>query len=402
MNKRIIGIIAEYNPFHNGHAFLLQQAKIDPQDFIVVAMSGSFVQRGEVSFYDKWMRARWALENGADLVVELPTVFVLQSAKEFALGGVRLLSSLGCTHLCFGSEINDLSALQILASRIAQPSKKLSALVKLYLSKGYSFPRAQFYAYCECYPDDVLHSQILSQPNATLGISYLQAIDSLSSPLQPIVIARKGAGYHDTKLESTHASASGIRKALVNGKIDSVKQQVPADVFEDISRSSFAEKSALENILLYQLRSQNVEQLHSIFGMEEGLENLFMRNAQLTSVESILSAVKSKRYTQARLQRLLCAILLQINRSFVAKANQYHFDFAHVLGFRSPAQSILRFAKENNILCCMRKADFDKLEGISRKLHELDCFATDIQSLCFDIQDRRISQKDFLTQPVVI
>ena len=216
----ITGIIAEYNPFHSGHAFHLQESRLRTgASYTVVVMSGDFVQRGAPAVYDKYLRTRMALLSGADLVLELPPPFAVSSAEDFASCAVSLLDQLGVvSHICFGSECGDIKRLTDLADLLLEEPAPLSASIKKHLSAGYSYPKALETALTACLPAQTQRdfaASLLSTPNNTLGIEYIKALHRRQSTIIPITLPRIGAGYNDQELAPAFSSASAIRKTIL-------------------------------------------------------------------------------------------------------------------------------------------------------------------------------------------
>lgn len=398
------GIIAEYNPFHLGHAHHIHCVRaMTDASAIVVALSGSFVQRGEAACFDKWTRASWALQAGADLVLELPTVYVLQSAQSFARAGVALLSAVGCGSLCFGSELEDLSLIKTAATRLAEESADFTAALRAQLQLGKSYPRALHEAYVHCFGEDRI-SQALRQPNFLLGVEYLRAIAQIAPHMQAHPLKRKGSGYHANSLQEEFPSAHAIRSILNSGEKVAVLPCVPPFVAQDIERLSSANRANLENTLLYTLRMTNAQQLHRIYGMDEGLENRLYKAAEQSSLHEALTQLKTKRYTLLRLNRLLCCTLLGIEKTITVEANRTLTPYFRVLGYRdgNGARALIAQMSRNNIPLIFKKRDMTALTGLPAQLMRLDCLATDIAALCFDTPEQRASKQDFFRKPVVL
>jgi predicted nucleotidyltransferase len=320
----IAAVICEYNPFHNGHALHLQAARERTNArYVVCAMSGSWVQRGEPAIVDKWTRARMALAHGADLVLELPAAWAVRAAPDFALGAVSLLDSLGvCTHLCFGSELPP----EDLRAALAQDED--AAAVRDALAAGRSYPRA------------VSQGESTRLPNATLALEYLRALEALSSGMQPVAIRRDAP--HDAPGIRPLSSATAIRDATRAGH--SIEQAMPGDAHalyrEALTRQGGgATWENLSRPLLDRLRTAQDGQLSATYGLSEGLDNRLIK-ASITarSVQELLTAVKTKRYTLARLRRGIAHILLDPPQQCLDKLPAY----ARVLGFRKDAEGLLR------------------------------------------------------------
>ena len=210
----VVGIIAEYNPFHNGHAYHLEKSKeLAKADYVIAVVSGNFVQRGNVSLINKWDKANMALAEGADLVIELPTVYSISSAENFAYGAVKILSSLNIVdYIAFGTETDNINILEKCADILYRQPQKFVNLLNHELSKGLSFPKARENALLMYLNDIRTYSNVLSSPNNILAIEYLKALKRLKSHIRPIAIKRKGSGYNELEITNNFASATAIRK----------------------------------------------------------------------------------------------------------------------------------------------------------------------------------------------
>ena len=258
------GIIAEYNPFHNGHAYHISKSKdLTGADFTIIVMSGDFVQRGAPAILDKHLRTHMALEGGADLVIELPTVYALSCAEQFAFGGVSILNSLGVTdYLCFGSETDDLVQLQTLSNALSEESDETCDAIKSSLQNGHSYPKARINALFKSHPEYKEFTEILSSPNNILALEYLQALKKLKSTIQPFPISRIGDAYHSTESTSVYSSATAIRKLLLTSdQLDPLKDLLPDLSFRIIVKQAKENALLTENdfssLLLYKLLLQS-------------------------------------------------------------------------------------------------------------------------------------------------
>ena len=271
----IVGIIAEYNPFHNGHQYHLKAAKeLSGAEHAIVVMSGDFVQRGEPAMFDKHIRAKWALENGADMVLLLPVAFSLASAQAFASGGVGILHGTGIVdHIAFGSESGSTSALQEAAKMASDESDELKQLIRTNLDCGLSYPDAR----ARAWQQHMGESTLLASPNDVLGIEYIRALNALSSAIQPVAGPRTGPSHDSKELADGFASASAIRSGLLSGKYSA--GLVPDGVHGDImtQAASVGDLRTPQNLsreTVYALRRMTKEQLASLPDVSEGLENL--------------------------------------------------------------------------------------------------------------------------------
>lgn len=373
----ITAVIAEYNPFHFGHRYQLEQIK-KHSDAAVVIMSGPFVQRGEAAITDKWTRARAAILNGADLVLELPVIFALASAREFASGAVNLLNKTGViNNLCFGSESGDKSALINAADIIEHEPPEISAKIKYLISSGISYPAARERAFSGIIPDG-----LLSSPNNILAIEYIRALIRINSSIEPMPILREGSGYHDIDINK-FASASGIRSRIFSGQ--NISDLLPFSDFDVYSTS------ALDTAVTAFLRTITPEQLSQISGVSEGLENRILRAAmEYSSIDDIAASVKTKRYTLTRIKRILLSALLGITHELAASDPNY----IRVLGMNSKGSDILRLMKKN-ITVITKVANYKEHDPV----FAADLRAQNIFSLC---GGRKKGNADLTTSPVII
>lgn len=394
---RVCAVICEYNPFHNGHARHLALAREKSgADFMLCLMSGALTQRGAFARHDKWLRARMALLGGADLVLELPCRFACAPAPDFASGGVALLRALGVvTHLSFGCEAQSLDILFAARDALRDESPAFQSVLKDALDRGLPYPRARALAAESASGLSGLAEQI-ARPNAVLALEYLQALpDGISA----VPILREGCGYHDSS-PSPLASATGVRAALTMGDVQTAGAAVPfpEELLSAERRGEFHSEDALTQALFYRLRTMDAASLRDITGMDEGLEHRFLRAAQTAaSREELIAAIKSKRYTHARLSRLCAHILLGVSRNFAAAHRAP--TYARVLGFRKDAAPLLRAIKAHTSIPLVTKAAaFDRADP----LFSLDIRAQDLWSLGVSNPALRACGRDFTTSPIIL
>jgi predicted nucleotidyltransferase len=383
---KIAGIVAEYNPFHNGHALMIQKTRDFGFSHIAVVMSGNYTQRGEAACMLKAGRARAALMCGADLVLELPLPWAVSSAESFAFGAVSLLDSLNCIDtLSFGSECGDINRLTECASRVLELNG--SAQLSEQLAFGYSFPKARSLALGS------KMDEILKSPNDTLGVEYIKALKKTGSAMKPFAIKRQGTRHdgpyeHSETLESSEqqtASASGIRSLLSSGRLEEAATLMPeaaAGIFADeisAQRGPFI-YDKVGPLILSQLRRMDINEISRLPDVSEGLEFRIARAVKIAcSLEELYTAIKSKRYTLARIRRIVLCAFLGIDRSFTAARPPY----VRVLGFNTRGAEILRVAKKAAVLPILtRHADFKSADDYSRRIYTLECRATDLYGLC--------------------
>ena len=380
---KIAGVIAEYNPFHNGHAHHLKETRRRGNcDFVVVCMDGSFTQRGEPACMDKWARARLALKCGADAVFELPALWALQPADGFARGGVAVLGGLGCDLLSFGSEETDINLLKTLADMGENEPPELRAALREGLEAGKSHARARGEAIAELLGVD---AALLNSPNLILGTQYLREIRAQNMKMEPLPIKRIG-NYHDAAL-GDFASATAIRAAIHDGKMEEARFCVPEPAREELRRAG--RLHAMDDLLLHTLRGMPPEKIAEIPGVGEGLEQRIARCAQeAAGREELLEALKCKRYTRARLSRICACALLKMTKSTMESHAKP--EYARLIGMREDARPLLRELKARSRLPIV--SDAAQLRGDA--VFDLECRATDLRALlCDEPSERRAGQE---------
>ena len=405
---KTIGIVTEYNPFHKGHAYMIEEAKKKAgADRVVVVMSGSFVQRGEPAIFDKWTRAEAALKNGADLVLELPVLFAAANAETFARAAVRILEETGIVDvLCFGSESGDLHSMQEAARLMENETEEFQHLLKEQLDEGLSYPAARAKALETV---SQISSEILSRPNHILGLEYLKALDRYNCSMVPMTIKREG-DYNSPSLTEGYASAGAIRKALAEDRSTEAMAQLPENV-HDVYNKALSLGTApvywegLAPALHYKLRVSSAEEIREIAEVVEGLENRILHSIDsFFDMKDIIDFIKTKRYTRTKIQRILLHILLDIKEKEVA----YFMDlpkmpYIRVLGFQKDKSDILGDLTVNAkcpVLTNLKKAP-ELLNEDGLALLALEKTATDLHALAYPNPIYRAPNQDF-TKPLVI
>lgn len=324
--SRILGIISEYNPFHNGHLYHLQESQniINP-DCTVCIMNGNFMQRGTTSLINKWAKAQMALNSGIDLVIELPTVYGISSAENFANGAIKILNSFKCdTSISFGSEIGDISILNDFANILLDEPSEYKSILNHELSKGLSFPKARENAMLMYLNDVRKYSNVLSGSNNILAIEYLKAIKKQKSNIYPFTIKRAGADYNSLESVGKFASATAIREMLFEKK--DVKSFMPASSYsilkEELRAGRFVKDiSCFEKEIIYKIRTMTLAEIAEIADVSEGLENKIKSAASsCNTFDELIEKIKSKRYTLSRVYRILLCILLGITKKDIANS----------------------------------------------------------------------------------
>ena len=394
---KILGIIAEYNPFHNGHKYQIEQARLKTgADYIVIVMSGSFVQRGTASICDKWSRSKMALLGGADLVIELPVVYSMQSAEYFASGAVKILNALGVVdYLAFGVENDNISDLTSIAQVLLGEPENFKIALNNALATGISFPSAREFALKEYTGFD----NILGTPNNILAIEYIKALLRIKSKIKPVAILRSGV-MHDKIGEGNITSASHIRSLLLENGLGSIKNYVPEYVYEILDVEIKNGKApininSLETAIITRLRTIPLQELAQIRDVTEGLENRIKQGANIcTTLDDIINYAKTKRYTRSRLRRIIANTLLGITKATENMPPQY----IRVLGMNEYGKAILKKAKGSTTLpIIIKTADAEENEMLN-----LDYTSTDVYSLMFPNTNLRTGMRDKLTSPQII
>ncbi len=382
----VVGIAAEYNPFHAGHLYQIERARdFVSADAVVAVMSGNFVQRGEPAIKDKWTRTAWALDNGVDVVLEIPTYFCLSAASAYSFATVDMLESFGVvTHISFGSESGDVDVLRRIAERTKTRRAELEEETSKYTALGESYPRAFSHAYSEIFGDDeetVKETEILSNPNDILALEYIKNLRTL----EPVAIKRAGAGYNDEVIPGERfQSATGIRKGLIQG--EDVSGYIPKSVVltaDDAGRFETADDELFDLVRYAVLRGE-ASSMEEAPAAGEGLSNILKREIRYAdSLSDLKDRLKSKRYTATRISRMLMQIALGIDRrDFYGAVPEY----IRVLGFTERGRSLIREAKKKGdpskpiITNINREAGNGNESENFRKLLELDILATDIHN----------------------
>ena len=402
------GIIAEYNPFHNGHKYQINKIKEKFNSPIICVMSGNFVQRGDMAVFNKWQRAEMAIKGGASLVLELPTVFAVSSAENFAAGAVRLLSSLGIVdNLCFGAETADQTLLTTLSQALTQPA--IASEFQKNLKQGLPYALALSNAINKILRID---KNILSAPNNILGIEYLKAINQYKLPLQPYIITRKEAQHHDQTISGEIASATAIRNFLTSPttNLASISKVIPSTsqtIIENLLQHSPAIPS-VENLaqqLFYFLRTATSLTLQDIPYISEGLEHKLHKAAgTATTIEQLLSNVKSKRYPLTRLKRILIHCLLQTSKKDFHNFNTIDPQYARILAFDDTGRDLIKTSKKTATIPLISKPTkfinsndiFQHQLSPLQKMLAIDIKATDI----YNLSQNKPSGADFVTSPL--
>jgi len=436
---RILGIIVEYNPFHNGHLYHLSKAKeITKADYIIAVMSGHFLQRGEPAIIDKWARTKMAINAGVDLVIEIPFVFSTQDANGFAFGAIKLLNSLQIVdYLCFGCETNDLDTLYPISNFLYIEPPEFKELIKHNSKKGYEFPKTRSQALCEYHrtlginglkkvsPSEL--SKLLKHPNNILALEYIKHLLNLNSKIKPLPLKRIGASYHQKNIEGNISSATSIRNEIINNLTspesnlftlnDKIKPTIPSSGFPILERELKEGRGPVtfdsyQQSIFAILRRMSSEDISRIHGVTEGLENR-IKKASLRScyIEQLFNSIKTRRYTRTKIQRIILHIMFNLSKEDVTIFNKCGPLYARILGFSKKGKTLLRTIKKSSSVSLISKLSNYLRQTISTgddntqkdliKMLDYDILSTDIYVLGYKKKEDRIARRDF-THKIVI
>ena len=441
---KTIGIICEYNPFHNGHAHQLYTLAQEHSDALrICIMSGSFVQRGEPAIFSKFDRARWAILGGADIVIELPTLYSLGSAQLFGTGAIRMVKALHIDALSFGSETANLDALVDIAKRMDCESTQ--AVLRTYINEGMSYGSAFRKA---------LDTEILNTPNALLGLEYIRAGLNYHPTLKYMPILRI-SNHHEANITKDFPSGTALRKLITdmatgsnkynkysiftstnmntttsgstntntnsnvnsaattttkfntaNRKIELQLQSiVPKTIADDmtniISNGAYVNYNRYYDIIHSLSRRTSTTKLESFGEFNEGIEHLWSKAAQQPTWNLAMEHIKSKRYTYARLQRMGAYLTLGIQKDLLQRAMQEGPQYARLLAFNDRGRQWLRNDFEIPLIQKWAKAP-NELNTLGQTMHQIDTLATDVQALCFHNEVKRMGHMDYTYTPQYI
>lgn len=370
----VTGIIAEFNPLHNGHEYLIKQAK-KSGDSVVCVLSSDFVQRGDTAIFPKEIRTRCALMCGVDLVIELPTLWSMSGAEKFALGAVSLLKETTVVdRLAFGAQNDDISTLNSISNFLN--GDKYKSLIKNNLSdnKGFAQIREDIIS-----KELKIDSSLLKDGNNNLAIEYIRACKNLNFNPNFFAIKRR-ATPHDSHFEKDgFSSASYIREYLLNGDFDSVSNLIPKKLLDIYKNSPISNISHIHNALLFKLRSLNEDTFKLLPDISEGLENRIykaIRNA--SSFKELLETLKTKRYPLSRLRRLALYAALEINNQIYPNLPPY----IRILGFNKSGEPLVKLiSKSSNLPVIVNSKQSSKLSGEAKVVFESQCKFTDLYNL---------------------
>lgn len=386
---KVLGIISEYNPFHKGHMYHLEESrKATSADFVVSVMSGNFVQRGEPAMADKWLRAKVAIECGVDLVIELPFVYACNSAEYFAFGGVSILDGLGCVdYLSFGSESGDITELLEIARLLVEEPEDLKKALKMNLDAGDSYAKAWEKALSTTYMKDA--SRILRGPNNILALEYLKILLKTYSNIEPITIPRIGNHHNSEEIGEEYSSATALRKKYYEQEnLSGLEKYMPENSYRNfagIKESVNIQIKDLFPVVTAEILKASRNELRNILSVSEGLENKIkneIRNAE--SMDELIDKINSKRYAQTKIQRMLIHILTNLDKDSMQHIMENRIVYARILALNDNGAKLLKIIKKE------RCAKIPIITNINKDLKDdslewsalnYDILATDLYNL---------------------
>ena len=382
----VLGIVAEYNPFHNGHLYhILKSKELTKDDYVIAIIGGNFTQRGESSIVDKWIKAEMAIAGGVDLVIELPCLYSVSSAENFADGAIKILNSLKIVdHISFGAECQELNKLNIIANILYEEPKEFKTFLADELSKGVSFPKARENAILS-YLKDFSYINILSEPNNILGIEYLKSLKKYRSKIKPVLVPRKSSGHLTTDYTGSISSSTSIRNMLQSGKTANLKDALTPSSYtilkDEINKGHFV-------INFSNLRFMSLEEIKKLPDVSEGLENLIKKAAlSCNTIEEFVNIVCSKRYTKTRIRRILLYSILGITKKDIDISKKVT-PYVRVLGFNDKGKHLVSKIKYKNpgikIVTSVKKFVDSNVNKNLQLLINKDILATNVYTLGFE------------------
>ena len=397
----ITGIITEYNPFHNGHLYHLSEAKKNTNaDAIICVMSGNFVQRGGPAIIDKWKRTEMALNNGVDLIIELPTYYAVSSAEFFAKGSVSILHNLGIVNnLFFGSECGDVDKLTALSKILVNEDTQLKSLIKEHLAKGDTFAKAREKSLIQYLKDEEINN-IITSSNNILGIEYIKSILRLNSTITPSTLKREGSNYNDKNLSNSFSSATAIRELLKNkNSLENLKNLIPKESYEIFSKLQdenypLVFDEDMFKFIKYKIQT-NCINFNNLYEITEGLENKLIKEiTSSNSYEDFILKVKSKRYTYSKISRILTHIYLGLDSNTFLNIDNPNNLYARVLGFNNRGREVLSLIKRNSSIPLITKVP----RFTNNPLLQFDIQATAAYA---NLNNKINPNKDYLQSPII-
>ncbi len=388
----VLGIIAEYNPFHNGHLYHIQESiKKSRADYTVAVITGNFTQRGDTSIVNKWAKAEMAILNGIDLVLELPVIYSISSAENFADGAIKTLDSLKIVNtISFGSESSDIDILEEVADVLYKEPEQYTVILNHELEKGLSFPKARENALLMYLNNVRKYVNVLSTPNNILAVEYLKSIKKNHSNLTPISIKRSKVNYNDVKLKGNFASGTAIRKLIFEQKDFNLSQVMP-EYSHNILSNKLRNGQYVPSLdtfrkeIIYNLRKMSLKEISELPDVTEGLEKTIKLAANsCNTLNELISIAKSKRFTESRIRRILLYSLLGITKQDMIASKKIS-PYIRVLGFNDKGKELLSLISYKNpkldIITSVKRFEETNKNKTYKKMLEKDIFSTNVYTL---------------------
>ena len=381
---KILGIIAEYNPMHTGHIYHINEAKkITHSDYVVAIMSGSFTEQGNIALIDKFTRAKFAIENGIDIVIELPSIFAVSDAGNFASKAIQILNDLNIIDsICFGAENDNISLFNKTTDILIEKDEQIWIDIKEELKKGNSFAKAR---------NNVLTSylnkeeiKLINSPNNILALEYLKNLKLSNSSIVPYAILRNN-DFNDDKLNENYTSSTSIRNVLENNiDIQILKKYLTQDIYNYIATSRLLFNKDFFEILKYKIISMSIDDIKNINGVNEGIENKIKKEIiDVYSYEDYIFKLKSKRYELSKIKRILINILLNIKKTDFDKLKSEDANYAHILAFNHNKKELLSNLANNSkipVITSLNKKNISILNSKQKELLDFDIYSSNIYS----------------------
>ncbi|MBS4193877.1 nucleotidyltransferase [Lederbergia citri] len=398
-----VGIVAEYNPFHNGHDFQFQSAKkLALSDVAIAVMSGNFLQRGEPALVNKWSRTKMALQAGVDIVIELPYAYAVQNAEIFAYGAVLLLDAIGCRDICFGSESGNIDQFYETVRFINHHKDEYDYYIRKFIKQGISYPSALSAAFQELKPQGNIVD--LTKPNNILGFHYMSAGEKINSRISFHTVKRRNAEHHDESLSGASiTSATSIRKSIhFHSELKEIREYVPKGTYDELLNyhTTFGQFHSWEDywsFLQYKILSMTKEELEEIYDVSEGLENRLIKASRTAnSFEEFMKSVKTKRYTWTRLQRTCIHILTNTKKQTIHSLNKDP-QYIRLLGMNEHGREYLRKIKKE-----LQVPLISKVSSFQNDMLLLDLKASNVYALALPEPERSTLLKHEFAQPPIL
>lgn len=399
----VLGLIVEYNPFHNGHLYHIEQArKLTGADFTVCVMSGNFIQRGEPALVNKWARTKAAVLSGVDLVIELPVVYSMASAEFFAFGAVKILDSLGLVdYICFGSESGTVGQFESIADILIQEPDLYKDILKEHLDKGFSYPSSREWALKQYLNQTGTDTEdlykLVSTSNNILGTEYIKALKRLNSQIKPFTIKRISNSYNSCELTGNISSATAVRKSIFENTGGNsscgLEKTLPPHSLSVLNEEFDSGRGPVfpvmyEDLILGLLRKMPLNEIADLPYVAEGLENRLKRAAQDSgSMDELIEKACTRRYTRTRIQRILFSILIGLTARDLEQFNSYGGpQYIRILGFSGNGKKLLSTVKTRATLpIIVKPADYKRTcNPLLKKMLEIEAAATDIYVLAYN------------------